>query len=224
MKDDAGDPASQVQPCPVSAAQAKNIPGMRRACQAAPGRACGHNRVRPLLPRRAKAGGVRMTEVATTTPSNLTAAGGSVPREPALRLGQRRDRSPLPGSLLIAASGIHRADFLSHQTVLAVTFTMAIVGVLAVAQALVGISRRHPRPQPADRAHPVGGDRRLAARARRLGAAGGARRHLVGAAWGCFNALIIVLGKLNPIIVTLAHQLHRRRRACSSSTRTPRRR
>ena len=42
--------------------------------------------------------------------------------------------------LLIAASGIYRADFISHQTVLAVTFTMAITGVLAVGQALVGIS------------------------------------------------------------------------------------
>ena len=42
--------------------------------------------------------------------------------------------------VLIAASGIYRADFLSHQTVLAVTFTMAITGVLAIGQALVGIS------------------------------------------------------------------------------------
>ena len=42
--------------------------------------------------------------------------------------------------VLIIASGLHRPDFLSHQTVLAISFTMAIVGVLAVAQALVGIS------------------------------------------------------------------------------------
>ena len=42
--------------------------------------------------------------------------------------------------VLIIASGIHRPDFLSHQTVLAVSFTMAIVGVLAVGQALIGIS------------------------------------------------------------------------------------
>src|SRR5882757_6225321 len=42
--------------------------------------------------------------------------------------------------VLILASGLHRADFLSHQTALAIAFTMAIVGILAVAQALVGIS------------------------------------------------------------------------------------
>src|SRR5579863_2958229 len=41
---------------------------------------------------------------------------------------------------LIAASGLYRGDFLSHQTILAVSFSMAIIGVLAVAQALVGIS------------------------------------------------------------------------------------
>src|SRR5262245_23466972 len=42
--------------------------------------------------------------------------------------------------VLIAASGLYRHDFISHQTVLAVTFTMAITGILAVGQALVGIS------------------------------------------------------------------------------------
>ena len=41
---------------------------------------------------------------------------------------------------LVAASALHRPDFLSHQTVLAIAFTMSIVGVLAVGQALVGIS------------------------------------------------------------------------------------
>ena len=106
--------------------------------------------------------------------------------------------------VLIAISGLHRADFLSHQTVLAVSFTMAIVGVLAVAQALIGISGGIlDLSQPTalilvayvvskllDAGVPVP-----------LVALAGI---LVGAAWGLLNALVIVFGKLNPIIVTLA--------------------
>src|SRR5688572_1794639 len=42
--------------------------------------------------------------------------------------------------LLIAATGLYRPDFLSHQTVLVVAFTMSIVGVLAIAQGIVAIS------------------------------------------------------------------------------------
>ncbi len=41
---------------------------------------------------------------------------------------------------LVLGSALYRSDFLSHQTLLAVTFTMAIVGVLSVGQALVAIS------------------------------------------------------------------------------------
>jgi ribose transport system permease protein len=143
-----------------------------------------------------------MTDVATTTPSTLS----------------RREafRANLPAGwgtavtvaaawiLLIAASGIHRADFLSHQTVLAVSFTMAIVGVLAVAQALVGISGGI-----LDLSQPTGLIMSAAV------VAGLLERNmpipavvlagiLVGAAWGFSNALIVVLAKLNPIIVTLA--------------------
>ncbi len=105
--------------------------------------------------------------------------------------------------LLILASGIHRADFLSHQTVLAVSFTMAIVGVLAVAQALVGISGGIlDLSQPTALVLSAA----IVAKLLELGVpvplvvvAG----ILVGAAWGFCNAAIIVFGKLNPIIVTL---------------------
>jgi ribose transport system permease protein len=105
--------------------------------------------------------------------------------------------------VLIAASGIHRADFLSHQTVLAVSFTMAIVGILAVAQALIGMSGAIlDLSQPTalvlsgavvawllERGVPVP-----------VVVIAGI---LTGAAFGFTNALIVVYGKLNPIIVTL---------------------
>ena len=105
--------------------------------------------------------------------------------------------------VLILASGMHRADFLSHQTVLAITFTMAIVGVLAVAQALVGISGGI-----LDLSQPTGVILAASVVAFLLDLGlptpvvvfGGI---LTGAAWGFLNALIIVTGKLNPIIVTL---------------------
>src|SRR2546421_132514 len=105
---------------------------------------------------------------------------------------------------LIAASGIYRHDFLSHQTVLAVTFTMAIAGVLAVGQALVSISGGIlDLSQPAAlvlTAYVVSGlievglDTPLAI----------VIAIAVGGVWGLLNALIIVYGKLNPVIVTLA--------------------
>ena len=41
---------------------------------------------------------------------------------------------------LIAASTIYRADFLSRQTLLSITFTMAVLGVVTVAESLVTIS------------------------------------------------------------------------------------
>ena len=77
-----------------------------------------------------------MTDVTTTRPTTTTS---------------RREtfRANLPAGwgnavtvagawiVLIVISGIHRADFLSHQTVLAISFTMAIAGIMAVAQALV---------------------------------------------------------------------------------------
>jgi ribose transport system permease protein len=105
---------------------------------------------------------------------------------------------------LVAISAINRADFISHQTVLAVTFTMSIVGVLAVGQALVGISGGFlDLSQPtsliltalvASRLLAVGLDPILVVLITLA----------AGAAWGLLNALIIVYGKLNPVIVTLA--------------------
>ena len=106
--------------------------------------------------------------------------------------------------LLIVVSGLHRADFLAEQTVLAVTFTMAVTGVLAVGQALVAISGGI-----LDLSQPTA--LVLAAYASSVLLAMGvntvvviAVALLVGGAWGFVNALIIVYGKLNPIIVTLA--------------------
>src|SRR3954470_22208585 len=106
--------------------------------------------------------------------------------------------------LLIAATGLYRADFLSHQTLLAVAFTMSIVGVLSIGQGLVAISGGF-----IDLSQPAG---LIAASlvAVRLSEAGmplwvviiGAI--LAGMAWGAFNACIIVFAKLNPVIVTLA--------------------
>lgn len=104
---------------------------------------------------------------------------------------------------LIAASTIYRADFLSRQTLLSVTFTMAVLGVVTVAQSLVTISGGI-----LDLSIPTGLILPAWVIVTLLGhgvnivlvIAGGL---LTGAAWGCLNALIIVFGKLNPIIVTL---------------------
>ncbi len=106
--------------------------------------------------------------------------------------------------LLIAATGFYRPDFLSHQTLLAIAFTMSVVGVLAIGQGIVAISGSFiDLSQPA-------GLILSALVAVRLSEAGlpfalvivGAV--IAGMLWGGFNALIIVLAKLNPVIVTLA--------------------
>jgi ribose transport system permease protein len=106
--------------------------------------------------------------------------------------------------LLVIASALHRSDFLSHQTVLAVTFTMAITGVLAVGQALVALSGGIlDLSVPTALILPAYLTTKLL------------EHHvpalvvvvlalLVGALWGAMNASIIVFGRLNPIIVTLA--------------------
>jgi ribose transport system permease protein len=105
---------------------------------------------------------------------------------------------------LIIASGIHRGDFLSHQTVLAITFTMAIVGVLAVAQALVSLSGGIiDLSQPTALTLSASVVAWLLEQGMPIPVAVVAGI-LAGAGWGFMNASIIVLGKLNPIIVTLA--------------------
>ena len=105
--------------------------------------------------------------------------------------------------VLIAATGVARPDFLSHQTVLAVAFTMAIVGTLAVGQALVAISGGLiDLSQPTSLILTA----LVAARLLELDVAVAlvvAVAILAGAAWGFVNALVIVHGKINPVIVTL---------------------
>lgn len=106
--------------------------------------------------------------------------------------------------LLLVATGLYRPDFFAHQTLLAIAFTMSIVGVLAIGQGIVGISGGFiDLSQPACLIL-------TSLVAVRLSEAGmplalvlvGAV--LVGMAWGAFNATIVVFGKLNPVIVTLA--------------------
>lgn len=106
--------------------------------------------------------------------------------------------------LLAAATTVVRPDFLSGQSLLAITFTMAISGVLSVAQGLVVIGGGL-----LDLSLPVSlvlsawvtvtlltaGLPDLVAVIVGI---------LTGAAWGLLNGLIVVFGKLNPIIVTLA--------------------
>lgn len=106
--------------------------------------------------------------------------------------------------LLIAATGIYRPDFISHQTVLAVAFTMSVVGVLAIGQGIVGISGGF-----IDLSQPAGLilSGLVAVRLSEAGlpfALVIAGAILAGMAWGAFNAAIIVFAKLNPVIVTLA--------------------
>ena len=106
--------------------------------------------------------------------------------------------------LLIAATGLYRHDFISHQTLLAVAFTMSVVGVLAIGQGIVAISGGFiDLSQPACLI--LSG-----LVAVRLSEAGlplvlvVAGAVVSGMAWGALNATIIVLAKLNPVIVTLA--------------------
>jgi ribose transport system permease protein len=105
---------------------------------------------------------------------------------------------------LVVATGLYRPDFFAHQTLLAIAFTMSVVGVLAVAQGLIAISGGFiDLSQPA-------GLILCSLVAVRLSEAGmplalvvvGAI--LAGMAWGAVNASIVALAKLNPVIVTLA--------------------
>ncbi len=110
-------------------------------------------------------------------------------------------------AVLIVGTTAYKTDFISHQTVLSVTFTMAVVGVLAVAEGFVVIS---------------GGMIDLSLPTSLILAASVAVTLLdqgwnivpvilvaiaIGGAWGALNATIIVFGKINPIIVTLGTNL-----------------
>ena len=106
--------------------------------------------------------------------------------------------------LLIVATFLVRPDFLSSQTLLAVTFTMSISGILAVSQGLVVISGGL-----LDLSLPValivGAWATVTALQANLPTILAVLAGIVaGAAWGAINASIVVYGKLTPIIVTLA--------------------
>jgi ribose transport system permease protein len=105
--------------------------------------------------------------------------------------------------VLVLASTLNQSDFLSRQTLLSVTFTMAVVGVLAISEGLVAISGGL-----IDLAIPT----ELILPAYVVTVLLQDRWNLllvilvavaIGAAWGALNAAIIVFGKVNPIIVTL---------------------
>ena len=105
---------------------------------------------------------------------------------------------------LVVATSLYRPDFLAHQTLLAIAFTMAVVGVLAVGQGLIAISGGFiDLSQPA-------GLILTGLVAVRLSEAGlplvlvAVGAVLAGMLWGAINATIIVFARLNPVIVTLA--------------------
>lgn len=145
------------------------------------------------------------TLITSTEPSSPGRQGGA--RRPDARPNiALRDALSIAGVwlLLVVATTIVRPDFLSTQTLLAITFTMSISGVLAVAQALVVISGGL-----LDLSLPVA--LVLSAWAAVTALTSGLPTWtavvlgiLAGAAWGSLNGLIVVFGKLNPIIVTLA--------------------
>lgn len=106
--------------------------------------------------------------------------------------------------VLIGVSALYRTDFLSQQTLLAITFSMAIIGVLAVGQSVVAMSGGI-----LDLSQPTAVV--LSAYVVAQGLVGGWPLPLVlllallaGASWGLLNAAIIVFGKINPVVVTLA--------------------
>lgn len=105
--------------------------------------------------------------------------------------------------LLIVASAVNRPDFLSHQVLLSITFTMSIVGVLAVGEGLVAISGGI-----LDLSLPMALILPAWVITTMLGRGWNSWLVVVvavavGAGWGLVNALVIVFAKLNPIIVTL---------------------
>jgi ribose transport system permease protein len=128
------------------------------------------------------------------------------------RVVDARDRTTLVDAVTITGvwvvmatiTAIHRHDFLSRQTLLAITFTMAIAGIMAVAQAVIVLGGAL-----LDLSLPI-----------TLIAAAFAAVSVLGRGWptgvavlagiaagalvGVINATVVVVGRLNPIIVTLA--------------------
>lgn len=105
--------------------------------------------------------------------------------------------------LLIVASTIYKPGFLSRETLLSVTFTMAVLGVLTVGQSLVTISGGVlDLSVPTALILPAWVMATLLVDGTSVWLTILAGL-LVGTAWGGLNAAIIVFGKINPIIVTL---------------------
>lgn len=133
------------------------------------------------------------------------------PDRPAGRGGARastalRDAATISGvwALLIVVTFAVRPDFFSVQTLLAVTFTASITGILAVSQSLIVISGGL-----LDLSLPVtlilSAWTTVTSLNAGLPTVGAIFIGIAtGAAWGAMNGLIVVFGKLNPIIVTLA--------------------
>jgi ribose transport system permease protein len=104
---------------------------------------------------------------------------------------------------LIVASTAYQSDFLSRQTLLSITFTMSVLGVLTVAQSLVTISGGIlDLSIPTALILPAWVIVTLLGHGINMAVVIPVGL-LTGAAWGVLNASIIVFGKLNPIIVTL---------------------
>ena len=105
---------------------------------------------------------------------------------------------------VVVASVAYKTNFASRETVLSVTFTMAVAGVLTVAQSLVTVSGGVlDLSIPTALVLPAWLMAILLGRGVEVWLAV-LSTLLVGVLWEGFNAAIIVLGKLNPIIVTLA--------------------
>jgi ribose/xylose/arabinose/galactoside ABC-type transport system permease subunit len=144
--------------------------------------------------------------ITTTDPVASGPPGRGTPRREARTSAGLRDALSIAAVwlALIIATVLVRPDFLSTQTLLAVTFTMAIAGILAVAQALIVISGGL-----LDLSLPVALTLSAWATVSALGAGLPTPVAIVlgivaGAGWGALNGLIVVFGRLNPIIVTLA--------------------
>lgn len=105
--------------------------------------------------------------------------------------------------LIIVASAAYKSDFLSRQTLLSVTFTMAVAGVLTVGQSIVTISGGVlDLSIPTALILPAWVIVTLLGHGVALWLVVLAAL-LTGMAWEALNAAIIVFGKLNPVIVTL---------------------
>lgn len=146
-----------------------------------------------------------MTSVKTPTAGSAADAGPPTPRRWTVPEGWG---TPIVLSLawaaLIAGSVLNRSDFWSQQTLLAITFTMSVAGVLAVGLALVAISGGilDISIGAAMIMSAYVGVQALEAGWPDLAAAG--LMLAAGALWGSLNASIIVFGRVNPIVVTLA--------------------